>query len=242
MKLGLITLEILHPCLLVSSTFTVCFITFQGNKLLLVTIVDLYKLALLISNVTGSLGWGSETAVAFNLIVEVYYSICIKCSLYCIFAFRQGRKVKGLDKRTLVLCLGVMIPPVTLVMELDLGLSSARLCPRLSWLYAHFIITIIYYYQLYFVQFTPWKRQTELRKHFVERHPPSIKFTIVLASHTLLIRNYLYSVSCKFDSWNMQCYFDVDLTLYHVATSYQPKENVETPLECLLGKALKLIE
>ena len=43
----------------------------------------------------------------------------------------------------------------------------------------------MYYYQLYFVQFTPWKRQNELYNHFVEGHPSSIKFTIDLASHVL---------------------------------------------------------
>ena len=55
-----------------------------------------------------------------------------------------------------------------------------RLCPSLSPLYAHFIITIIYYYQLYFVKFTPWKRQNELCNH-----PSSIKFTKGLASLVL---------------------------------------------------------
>ena len=80
-------------------------------------------MALLISKVTGSLGEGVETASAFNLIFEVYYFIYIKYSLYCIFAFSQCIKVKGLGKRTLVLCLGVMTPPVTPVRELDLGFS-----------------------------------------------------------------------------------------------------------------------
>ena len=40
---------------------------------------------------------------------------------------------------------------------------------------------------------------------------------------------------CKFQSWNTQRCFNVDLTLSHVATSYQPKDNVETILKCLLG-------
>ena len=43
-------------------------------------------------------------------------------------------------------------------------------------LYTHFIITIIYY-QLYFVKFTPWKRQGEASS--------SIKFTTDFASHVL---------------------------------------------------------
>ena len=40
---------------------------------------------------------------------------------------------------------------------------------------------------------------------------------------------------CKFQRWNTQHYFNVDLTLSHVATSYQPKENNETTLKCFLG-------
>ena len=51
--------------------------------------------------------------------------------------------------------------------------------------YTHFIITIIYYYQLYFVKCTPWKRQNELCNHFAEGYPSSIKTTIDLASHVL---------------------------------------------------------
>ena len=60
-----------------------------------------------------------------------------------------------------------------------------RLCPSLSPLYTLFIITIIYYYHLYFVEFNPWKRQNELCNHLVEGDLSSIKFTIDLASHTL---------------------------------------------------------
>ena len=44
---------------------------------------------------------------------------------------------------------------------------------------------MIYYYELYVVEFTPWKRQNALCNHFVEGHPSSIKFTIDLASHVL---------------------------------------------------------
>ena len=34
--------------------------------------------------------------------------------------------------------------------------------------------------------------------------------------------------------WNWQRWFNVDLTLCDVATSYQPKDNVKTTLKCLL--------
>ena len=58
---------------------------------------------------------------------------------------------------------------------------------------------------------------------------------------------------CLYQRWNRQRWFDVvqrcefqrtkscfnvDLTLCDVATSYQPKNNVETTLKCLLGKVL----
>ena len=49
----------------------------------------------------------------------------------------------------------------------------------------HFIIATFYYYQILFVEFTPWKRQNELCNHFAEGHLSSIKFTIDLASHVL---------------------------------------------------------
>ena len=40
---------------------------------------------------------------------------------------------------------------------------------------------------------------------------------------------------CKFQRWNTEGCFNVDLTLPHVATSYQPKKNAETTLKFLLG-------
>ena len=43
------------------------------------------------------------------------------------------------------------------------------------------------------------------------------------------------SKSCKFQRWRTQHCFNVDLTLSNVATSYQPKNNVDTTLKCLLG-------
>ena len=38
---------------------------------------------------------------------------------------------------------------------------------------------------------------------------------------------------CKFQRWNTQRCSNVDLTLPHAVTSYQPKDNVETMLKCL---------
>ena len=102
---------------------------------------------------------------------------------YSIFALKQSKKTKGFSNRTLVLSLGVTIPPVTPVTELDLGFFFIRMFPSLYPLYTFFIITITYYYQLYIVKFTPWKRQNELCNYFVQGHPSSIKFIIDLASH-----------------------------------------------------------
>ena len=42
---------------------------------------------------------------------------------------------------------------------------------------------------------------------------------------------------CKFQRWRTQCFFNIDLTLCDVATSYQPTNNVELMLKCLLGCA-----
>ena len=39
---------------------------------------------------------------------------------------------------------------------------------------------------------------------------------------------------CKFQSWHTQRCLNVDLTLCDIATSYQPKDNVELTLKCLL--------
>ena len=39
---------------------------------------------------------------------------------------------------------------------------------------------------------------------------------------------------CKFQRWHTQRCFNVDLTLCDVTTSYQPKNNVEPTLKCLL--------
>ena len=46
---------------------------------------------------------------------------------------------------------------------------------------------------------------------------------------------------CKFQRWHTKRCFNVDLTLCDVATSYQPKNNVEPTLKCLLGKLLLFI-
>ena len=40
---------------------------------------------------------------------------------------------------------------------------------------------------------------------------------------------------CKFQRWRTQRCFNVDLTLCDVATSYQPKNNVEPTSKCLQG-------
>ena len=42
--------------------------------------------------------------------------------------------------------------------------------------------------------------------------------------------------SRKFQRWRAQRCFNVDLTLCNVATSYEPRNNVETTLKCLLGR------
>ena len=117
-----------------------------------------------------------------------YIILFISNVLYAIFAFKQCRKAKRLGNRTLVLSLSLTTPPVTPGTEFDLGLFFflfTRWCPSLSPLYTHYIITIIYYYQLYFVEFTPWKRQNKLCNRFIEGYSSSIKFTINSASHVL---------------------------------------------------------
>ena len=43
---------------------------------------------------------------------------------------------------------------------------------------------------------------------------------------------------CKFQCWRTQRCFNFDLMLCDVATSYQPKSNVEPTLKCLLGYIL----
>ena len=40
---------------------------------------------------------------------------------------------------------------------------------------------------------------------------------------------------CKFQRWRTQPCFNVDLTLWDVATLYQPKINAKPTLKCLLG-------
>ena len=42
-------------------------------------------------------------------------------------------------------------------------------------------------------------------------------------------------LSHKFQRSRTQRCFNVTLTLCHVATSYQPKDNIGTTLKCLLG-------
>ena len=46
---------------------------------------------------------------------------------------------------------------------------------------------------------------------------------------------------CKFQRWRTQRYFNVDVTLCGGPTSYQPENNVETVLKCLLGINLNLL-
>ena len=47
---------------------------------------------------------------------------------------------------------------------------------------------------------------------------------------------------CKFQGWNTQRCFKVDSMLPHVVTSYQPEDNFETKLKCLLGSNYHLID
>ena len=46
---------------------------------------------------------------------------------------------------------------------------------------------------------------------------------------------------CKFQRWRAQRCFNVDLTLCDVATSYQPKNNVEPTSKCLLERLLLIL-
>ena len=58
---------------------------------------------------------------------------------------------------------------------------------------------------------------------------------------TLFISTLKYTTliwRCKLQRWNTQSCFNVDLTLSHVATSYQPKDNAETMFKCLLEKIM----
>ena len=48
-----------------------------------------------------------------------------------------------------------------------------------------FSVIINYYYQLHFVQLTPWKRQNELCNYSVKGHPSTIKFPKDLSNHVL---------------------------------------------------------
>ena len=188
-KLVFITSEIVHPSPLVRSRFTVCFSTFNGNKLPLMTLVDLYR---------GGPVCFQSNCQSGNLIFEVYISF-VSNVLYSIFAFKQCEKAKGLGNKTLVLSLGVTSPPVTPVTELDLSLFFTRLCHSVSPLYTHFVITIINYFQLYFVKFTSPERQNKLCNHFVEGPHSSIKFAkdFVFSCSSGFIRNYVYSFCCQ---------------------------------------------
>ena len=47
---------------------------------------------------------------------------------------------------------------------------------------------------------------------------------------------------CKFQRWQTQRCFNADLTLCDVATLYQPKNNVELTLKCLLGIQIYLVK
>ena len=40
---------------------------------------------------------------------------------------------------------------------------------------------------------------------------------------------------CKFQRWRIQRCFNIDMTLCSIAVSYQPKNNVEPTLKCVLG-------
>ena len=150
----LITSWILCSCSLLSSRFILGFRTFHGHKSPLMTLVDLYRggLAYFQRNCV----WLKGQELQLLLILSLKYIIWFVSSVLCsIFAFRQCRKGKGLGNRTLVLSLGVMTPPATPVTELILVFFFflfTRLCPSLSLLYTHFIITIIYFYQLQSLQ------------------------------------------------------------------------------------------
>ena len=61
---------------------------------------------------------------------------------YSIFALKQSKKTKGFSNRTLVLSLGVTIPPVTPVTELDLGFFLSE-CFLVYIHYIHFLSLLL---------------------------------------------------------------------------------------------------
>ena len=111
-----------YPIYLIKSysRFTVCLSTFKGNKLPLMTLVDLYRggPAYFQSNwQSGRRGWNCSCFeyCLWGILFHFY-------QMFSIVSLHSGsRKTKGLGKRTLVLSLGVTTPPVTPVTELDLG-------------------------------------------------------------------------------------------------------------------------
>ena len=68
----------------------------------------------------------------------------------------------------------------------------------------------------------------------------NLHFLIIFWRYIFLInveqRCFNVVLRCKFQRWHTQRCFNVDLTLCDVATSYQPKNNVEPTLKCLLGR------
>ena len=80
-KLVLITSGNLHPCPLLNSTFTVCFLALS-IKISLHWWTSWTSTEVAIAKSTASLVEGAETAVPFNLTFQVPYFICIKCSLF----------------------------------------------------------------------------------------------------------------------------------------------------------------
>ena len=111
----LIISEILRPCPLLSSRFSVCFSTFNAA-----------------GDPSGYLGrwpclfpkqlsvWQKGPKLQLHLMLSLKYIISFVSNvLYSIFAFKQCRKAKGLGNRTLVLSLGVTTALVVSVTELD---------------------------------------------------------------------------------------------------------------------------
>ena len=80
---------------------------------------------------------------------------------------------------------------------------------------------------------------------FDNAHIPTIVLTLInVVKLDVQNRNIVSTLSnvvninvqrCKFQRWHTQCFFNADLTLPDVATSYHPNSNVETTLKCFLG-------
>ena len=118
---------------------------------------------------------------------------------------------------------GFVSIPQYIPLKIGSKVKKLRTLNSVYWIYNHFFFVVVFSGNAYF-QNVVW----------------TLSNVVQCCSYQQWNRQRWFDVvrRCEFQRWETQRCFNVDLTLPHVATWYQPKYNIEIAFKCLLGTNL----